>query len=146
MFATNPLQDNGFKLGFREAAALEQLLPALARIGFEIEPFGTSAYVIASVPALMSRAEAAPLVREIVEKYVAVGIPDDPGRILDPCIELMACHSVIRANQVLTPEQAGALLKQLDECENPSHCPHGRPIWVQWTVKELEKRFQRIVN
>lgn len=133
------------ELGYREAAALEKLLSALAQIGFEIEPFGTNAYVISSVPALLARAEAAPLVREIVEKYVAVGIPDDPGRILDPSIELMACHSVIRANQALTLEQSKTLLRQLDGCENPSHCPHGRPTWIKWSVKELEKLFKRIV-
>jgi DNA mismatch repair protein MutL len=34
----------------------------------------------------------------------------------------------------------------LDACESPSHCPHGRTIWIQWTVKELDKQFQRIVN
>jgi len=132
------------ELGYREAAALDKLLSALAQVGFEIEPFGTNAYVISSVPALLAQAEAAPLVREIVEKCVAVGIPDDPGQILDPCIELMACHSVIRANQALTFEQSKTLLQQLDGCENPSHCPHGRPTWISWSVKELEKMFKRI--
>ncbi len=139
------LMPENLELGFREAAALEKLLPALARVGFEIEPFGANAYVISSLPALLARAEAAPLVREIVEKYVEVGIPDDPGKILDPCLELMACHSVIRANQVLTLDQTRVLLKQLDACENPSHCPHGRPTWIKWSVKELEKLFKRIV-
>lgn len=139
------LMPETLELGYREAAALDKLLAALAQVGFEIEPFGTNAYVISSVPALLARAEAAPLVREIVEKYVAVGVPDDPGRILDPCIELMACHSVIRANQALTLEQSKTLLQQLDGCENPSHCPHGRPTWIRWSVKELEKLFKRIV-
>jgi len=139
------LMPETLELGYQEAAALDKLLSELARIGFEIESFGSNAYVISSVPALLAQAEAAPLVREIVEKYVAVGIPDDPARILDPCIELMACHSVIRANQALTLEQCGALLKQLDGCDNPSHCPHGRPTWISWSVKELEKLFKRIV-
>jgi len=139
------LMPETLELGYREAAALDKLLSALVRVGFEIEPFGTNAYVISSVPALLAGAEAAPLVREIVEKYVEVGIPDDPGRILDPCIELMACHSVIRANQALTIEQSKVLLQQLDGCDNPSHCPHGRPTWIKWSVKELEKLFKRIV-
>jgi len=139
------LMPETLELGYREAAALEKLLAPLEWVGFEIEPFGTNAYVISSVPALLAEAEAAPLVREIVEKYVEVGIPDDPGRILDPCIELMSCHSVIRANQALTMEQSKALLRQLDDCENPSHCPHGRPTWISWSVKDLEKLFKRIV-
>jgi len=139
------LMPETLELGYREAAALDKLLPSLARVGFEIEPFGTNAYVISAVPALLAQAEAYPLVREIVEKYVEVGIPDDPGKILDPCIEFMACHSVIRGNQALTLEQSKTLLQQLDGCENPSHCPHGRPTWISWSVKELEKLFKRIV-
>lgn len=139
------LMPETLELGYRQAAALDNLQSVLARVGFEIGPFGTNSYVISSVPALLAQAEAAPLVREIVEKYVAVGIPEDPGQILDPCIELMACHSVIRANQALTPEQLKALLRQLDDCDNPSHCPHGRPIWISWSVNELEKLFKRIV-
>ena len=132
-------------LGFREAAALEKLLTAMGRIGFEIEPFGGNAFVISAVPSLLAGVEAAPLVRKIAEKYVVAGIPDDPGEILDPCIELMACHSVIRANQALSPDQARALLQQLDGCENPSHCPHGRPTWIKWSLRELEKLFKRTV-
>jgi len=139
------LMPETLELGYRESAALEKLRAPMEWVGFEIEPFGTNAYVVSSLPALLAKAEAAPLVREIVEKYVEVGIPDDPGRILDPCIELMACHSVIRANQALTPEQSKTLLNQLDGCENPSHCPHGRPTWIKWSVKELEKLFKRIV-
>ncbi len=139
------LMPETLELSYRETDALEKLLTALAWVGFEIEPFGSNTYAISSVPALLVRAEAGPLVREIVEKYVAVGIPDDPGNILNPCIELMACHSVIRANQALTPDQVKVLLVQLDGCENPSHCPHGRPTWIRWSVKELEKLFKRIV-
>ena len=139
------LMPESLELGFREAAALENCCPPLAHIGFEIEPFGVNAYVIVSIPALLAKAEAAPLVREIVEKYVVVGMPDDPGTILDPCIELMACHSVIRANQSLSREQVRALLEQLDGCENPSHCPHGRPIWIKWSLQELGKLFKRMV-
>ncbi len=133
------------ELGFRESAALEKLLSALGHIGFDIEPFGGSTFVVSAVPALLSGVESAPILREIAEKYVAAGVPGDPEKILDPCIELMACHSVIRANQALRPEQSRALLKQLDSCDNPSHCPHGRPTWIRWSVKELEKLFKRIV-
>jgi len=64
---------------------------------------------------------------------------------LDECLMVMACHNAIRAHQQLTEMQIRAMLEQLDSCDNPSHCPHGRPIWIRWTVKDLEKQFQRIV-
>ena len=58
---------------------------------------------------------------------------------------VMACHNAIRAHQRLSNAQIGAMLEQLDACDNPSHCPHGRPIWVRWGLDALEKQFRRIV-
>jgi len=57
----------------------------------------------------------------------------------------MACHGAIRANQALSEAQINGLLAQLDECDNPSHCPHGRPTWIRWDLRALEKSFKRIV-
>ena len=59
-------------------------------------------------------------------------------------MKVMACHGAIRARQVLDLRQIHRLLQQMDECANPSHCPHGRPTWIQWTAKELEKTFGRL--
>ena len=58
---------------------------------------------------------------------------------------VMACHGAIRANQTLSAAQIQKLLAQLDACDNPSHCPHGRPTWIVWELRSLEKSFQRIV-
>ena len=55
----------------------------------------------------------------------------------------MACHGAIRARQALDDRQIRRLLQQMDECDNPSHCPHGRPTWIRWTLQELEKAFGR---
>jgi DNA mismatch repair protein MutL len=55
----------------------------------------------------------------------------------------MACHGAIRANQHLSDKQMKVLLEQLDECDNPSHCPHGRPTWIKWTKRLIEKSFSR---
>jgi DNA mismatch repair protein MutL len=51
----------------------------------------------------------------------------------------------MRANQTLDGRQIRKLLQQLDECKNPSHCPHGRPTWVRWDLGTLEKSFKRVV-
>jgi len=56
---------------------------------------------------------------------------------------LIACHSAIRANQILSTEEIRSLLSEMDQCDNPSHCPHGRPSWIQWTTRFLEKSFGR---
>ena len=61
---------------------------------------------------------------------------------LDRCRQLAACHGAIRARQALSREQMQALLRQLDACANLSHCPHGRPTWLQVRDGGIERSFR----
>ena len=133
------------ELGFREGGVLEKLLAELAELGLEIEPFGGNTFVVKAVPTLLANREVKPLVLEIVEKIVEIGSGPALSEMLDQCRMVMACHGAIRANQALTEKQIKGLLLQLDDCQNPSHCPHGRPTWLRWELRELEKSFKRIV-
>ncbi len=132
-------------LGFRETQILEKLAPELNRFGLEIEPFGGNTFVVKAVPTLLDSAGISGLVTQLVEKTAEIGVGAEMETILDECLMVMACHNAIRAHQQLTETQIKAMLEQLDACDNPSHCPHGRPIWIQWRAKDLEKQFQRIV-
>jgi len=132
------------ELSFREAEILEQTLADLKSLGLEIEPFGHNTFVIKAVPALLSGQDPKPMVREIVEKMAGGGSAAGLKQTLDNCRMVLACHAAIRANQQLAPEQINGLLAALDECENPSHCPHGRPTWVRWDLITLEKSFKRV--
>lgn len=133
------------ELGFREAGVLAKILPDLIELGLEIEPFGGNTFVVKAVPALLAEREVKPLIIEIVEKMVEIGAAPGLAEALDNCRMIMACHGAIRANQALTENQIKGLLNQLDECQNPSHCPHGRPAWLRWELRTLEKSFKRIV-
>jgi len=132
-------------LGYREAKILEGLIPDLNELGLEIEPFGGNTFVVKSVPALLENKEAKPLVMEIVEKMAQIGFTTGLEKAIDQCLILMACHGAIRANQKLSDEEIKGLLDQLDQCDQPSNCPHGRPTWISWSIKDLEKSFKRIV-
>ncbi len=133
------------ELGFREAGVLEEMLPGLAELGLEIEPFGGNTFVVKAVPALLADRAVNPLLIEIVEKVVETGVAPGLPEALDHCRTVMACHGAIRAHQPLSDQQIKDLLARLDECDNPFHCPHGRPTWVHWDLKNLEKSFKRIV-
>lgn len=133
------------ELNFREAEILEQSLADLKSLGLEIEPFGRNTFVIKAVPAVLSGQDPKPLVREIVEKITGGGSAANLKETLNECRMVMACHGAIRANQQLNPEQLNGLLHELDQCENPSHCPHGRPTWIRWDLSTLEKSFKRVV-
>jgi len=132
-------------LGYREAKILEGLIPDLNELGLEIEPFGGNTFVVKSVPALIENKEVKPLVIEIVEKMAEIGFTPGLEKAIDECLMLMACHGAVRANHKLSDSEIKGLLNQLDQCDHSSHCPHGRPIYIRWSVRELEKSFKRIV-
>jgi DNA mismatch repair protein MutL len=131
------------ELSFHEAGVLERLAAEFDAFGLEIDPFGTNTFVVRSVPAMLAGRDIAPLVREIVETVAAEGFDDGPEASVDESLKLMACHGAIRARQALSDRQIRELLEELDGCENPSHCPHGRPTWLRWSIRELEKSFKR---
>ncbi|MDL1967490.1 MAG: DNA mismatch repair endonuclease MutL [Deltaproteobacteria bacterium] len=132
-------------IGYREADTLEKLIPDLKKLGLEIEPFGGTTFVVKSVPAILADREIKPIILEIAEKMLESGLSQGLEKTIDQCLMLIACHGAIKANQRLSDKQTSALLAQLDECENSSHCPHGRPTWISWTLESVEKSFKRIV-
>jgi DNA mismatch repair protein MutL len=133
------------ELGYAEAQLLEQLAPRLNEMGLELEPFGGNTFVIKAVPAVLDDRDIASLVIEIADRASAVGSAAGLDKILDECRMVMACHHAVRARHRLSQEQIAHMLARMDRCDAPSHCPHGRPTWIQWTVKELERAFKRIV-
>ncbi len=133
------------ELGFAEAQVLEVLIDRLDAMGFEIEPFGGTTFVVKSVPVMLDGRDVGRIITELAEKAAEIGLASGLEKVLDECRMVMACHNAVRANQRLTGEQTRQMLQQLDRCEDPSHCPHGRPTWIQWTVGDLEKAFKRTV-
>ncbi len=127
------------------AAALEPMLEDLGALGLEIEPFGKNAFVVKAVPPLLSDADVSAMVQEIAEKLADTGFSPGIDTIMDDVLHVMACHGAIRAHQRLSEREMEELLARLDLCENPMHCPHGRPTSISWSTQEIEKLFKRIV-
>lgn len=132
--------------GFRESAALEAMLPGLKRAGLEIEPFGPNTFAVHAVPDMLADKPAGPLLLEIAEVADATGYRQKGvERAIDACLLLMACHGAVRANQPLAEKQMKAIVDDLLACENPSTCPHGRPIRIAWNKAFLDRHFKRVV-
>jgi len=132
-----------FDLGYRETAVIGQMVGDLNSLGLEIEHFGGNTFVVKSVPAELADREIKPLIIEISEAMTESGYSPGLEDALDQCLILMACHSAIRARQPLSPREMKELLVQLDSCDNPYHCPHGRPTSIHWPISMLEKNFKR---
>lgn len=132
-------------LDYRQAAALSEMLPRLQNLGLDIEPFGGSTFVVKAVPAVLADQAIGPLVREVAEALAESGFSAGLQKAMEDVLIVMACHGTVRANQVLTPTEMQHLIRQLAQCQDPSHCPHGRPTWVRWDIPAIEKLFGRIV-
>jgi len=132
-------------LSYAEVDTMKSLLPELEKIGFSIEPFGGSTFVVKSIPAILFNKAVQDLLLEMIEKVTEIGVAHGIEKAMGKCLTLMACHETVRGNQKLTMTEMQALLEQLDRCENPNNCPHGRPVWISWSIRFLEKSFSRIV-
>lgn len=129
-----------------EAGLLAHLLPALRHAGLDIEPFGDSAFVVRAVPALLTGGDMRAMLLEMTEKLAADGLSTSLAPLTDDVLKLMACHGAIRASQRLDAAEIAALLQRLDACQDPAHCPHGRPTWIRFSLKFLQKSFGRIAH
>ncbi len=114
----------------------------LARVGFEVEPFGAATLAIKAVPAGIRHTDPTQLLRNLLVEWAAEGAPSDEERV-DRLLAEIACHSVVRAGDRLSPSEAEALLRGLDGVEQSAHGPHGRPILLRLPLAEIARRFGR---
>lgn len=132
------------ELGFAEAGVLDKLLVEFDALGLEVEAFGGNTYVVKAIPVQLDDRDIGSVLVEIIEKVAEIGFDGGLAKVLDECRMVLACHNAVRAKQYLTDAEIKCMLEQLDRCENTSHCPHGRPIWIRQTIRDLEKAFRRI--
>lgn len=124
------------------AYRLEENLPVMRDLGFEIEHFGGKSFLVRSVPALMVQDDIVAAVRDIVADLETGDAPmrkDVEARVLRRVCKRMA----IKAGRVLALPEMAALVRDLEACESPRTCPHGRPTMIQIGTGQLEKEFGR---
>jgi DNA mismatch repair protein MutL len=116
----------------------------LERLGFEIEEFGGDAVRIVAFPALLGRDECEAAVRALADDLEGF---DRGSRVEDAVKRIaatMACHAAVKANYPLTHAKMAHILEELRQTAYSSICPHGRPVMLRLTKREVEKNFQRI--
>src|SRR5688572_15252909 len=116
----------------------------LERLGFEIEDFGGESVRLAACPALLPREEWQRAVRALAEDLDGLDRGAAVTDALKRIAATMACHAAVKANYPLTPEKMTHILEGLRRTAYSTICPHGRPVVLRLTRRELEKRFERI--
>ncbi|MCH4171864.1 MAG: DNA mismatch repair endonuclease MutL [Lactobacillus sp.] len=123
--------------------AIKNRLDILAQVGLHLEPFGQNSYVVHTHPTWFKAGQEEDTIKEMVDEVLA-NKQMTVAKFREKTAIMMSCKRAIKANHHLDSLQAKALLGHLAQAENPFNCPHGRPVLVQFTEKDLEHMFKRI--
>jgi DNA mismatch repair protein MutL len=129
------------------AAARQALLGRVSdldRLGFSVEDFGGNALRLSAAPALLGAEEAAATLRALGEDLEGLDRGSPAEAALKHMAATIACHAAVKANYPLTYEKMVHILSALAAPAYSTICPHGRPVMLRLTRRELEKNFQRI--
>ncbi len=116
----------------------------LERLGFEVEEFGGDAVRVSAVPALLGIEEAAATLRALAEDLEGVDRGSPAEAALKQMAATIACHAAVKANYPLTYDKMAHILEELRATAYSTICPHGRPVMLRLTRREIERNFQRI--
>lgn len=125
-----------------QARLLESQLAVLGSFGFQLEEFGTNAFQVRGMPVLFGSSDPALALRALVEDFEEDEAPLQAE--LEARLAGRVCKRLaVKAGQALSPEEQRALLTNLEACESPRTCPHGRPTMIHLSVDMLERQFGR---
>jgi DNA mismatch repair protein MutL len=121
-----------------------EIADELDRNGFEAEPFGPRTLAVKAAPVGLEGVE----LERMLEEVLAVPDRNQQSENSEArrrrIAASMACHAAIKINQPLDPEKIDWLLTELSKTEHPTACPHGRPIALRYSHKDIQRAFQRI--
>jgi DNA mismatch repair protein MutL len=124
--------------------ALTSHTAELERLGFEIEEFGGETVRVSAFPALLRREECPTALRALAEDLETGENTATVDEAIKKIAATMACHAAVKANDPLTPEKMAHILDELRRTSYSTICPHGRPVMLRLSRREVEKNFQRI--
>ena len=132
------------ELAPRQRVILDQIAEELTANGFDVTPMGAQSVAIQATPAGISSADAESLLAEILEgierERQAVSIDSLQAKIA----ATTACHAAIKINMPLDQTKMEWLLGELSKTDAPMTCPHGRPVVLRYSLREIERAFKRI--
>jgi DNA mismatch repair protein MutL len=123
-----------------EAEVMSRSLEEMNQIGFELEPFGDQSFTLRAIPAMMTGVDLRERFHLILRELADGGVGES---WLDSVAISAACHTSIRAGQVLSIAEMRELVNQLEQTEHPRACGHGRPTMLLMSQIDLEKQFSR---
>jgi DNA mismatch repair protein MutL len=132
------------ELAPRQLVIFEKIAEELAANGFEVEPMGPRSVAIQAAPAGVSAGDAERLLTEILDGVERENQAISMDALQAKIAASTSCHAAIKVNMPLDQKKMEWLLGELSKTEAPMSCPHGRPVVLRYSVREIEKAFKRI--
>ncbi len=132
------------ELSPRQLVIFEQIAEELRANGFEVEPIGPRSVAIQAAPAGIAAADAERLLTEILDGVERENQAISMESLQAKIAASTSCHAAIKVNMPLDQKKMEWLLTELGKTECPMSCPHGRPIVLCYSVREIEKAFKRV--
>lgn len=125
-----------------QSMLLSTQLETLNKLGFEVEEFGGHTFRIRAIPALLTGSDPAAAVRVVVEDFEEDETPLKT-EIEERLIARICKRAAVKAGKSLSADEQRALVRDLEGCQSPRTCPHGRPTMIHLSVDLLERQFGR---
>jgi DNA mismatch repair protein MutL len=125
-----------------EASLISEQLSVLGQLGFQVEEFGLNTFLVRGIPQILAGIEPGAALRVLVEDFEEDETPLQAE--LEARIIARVCkRAAVKGGQTLSVEEQRALLDDLESCQSPRTCPHGRPTMIHLSVDLLERQFGR---
>ena len=125
-----------------EFDGLLDILPYLEKIGFKVKKVGDYSISVEATPSDVSWGNERQVIRDIIDDFLETRKTSSSYK--ESIAASFACKAAVKAGDKLTHDELQLLVNRLFATEHPYYCPHGRPIIVQMSLEELDKRFERI--
>jgi len=127
-----------------QQAVFAEISDELEHNGFEAEPFGARSIAVKIAPAGVEAAQIEHLLHELLDQFLREDQSLNLEKIRARIAASIACHAAIKVNMPLEQNKMDWLLAELAKTEHPMSCPHGRPVVLRYSVKDIQKAFKRI--
>jgi len=127
-----------------QQAVFREISDELARNGFEAEPFGARSVAIKVAPAGVEAAAVEHMLHELLDQFSSEEQSLNLEKIRTRIAASIACHAAIKVNMPLEQNKMEWLLAELAKTDHPMSCPHGRPVVLRYSLKDIQKAFKRI--
>lgn len=141
IFSQQLLFPQTIELSAEDFSIFEEIVPMVDRLGFVVKKFGRRTIVVEAVPADVRLGNEQKILGDMIKEYKLNSYTNPDPR--DNLAKSFSCKSAIKSGDPLTVEEMNGLIDQLFATKFPYVCPHGRPIVIQLSLDELDRRFMR---